>query len=52
MRRNVKQTAYCNYENAVTSRITPYLGDTRVQELHPRDVDMWLKWLVKAGLSQ
>ncbi|MFC2460521.1 hypothetical protein [Selenomonas noxia] len=48
----MRRTTYCNYENTVTSRITPYLGDTCVQELRPRDVDMWLKWLVKAGLSQ
>ena len=48
---NVKQTTYASYISMIQSRITPYLGDIYVQELRPRDVDLWLKQIAKDGLS-
>ena len=51
VRPNVKRTTFSNYANAVKARINPYLGDVCVQELRPRDVDVWLQSLAKKGLS-
>ena len=52
VRSNVKRTTYQNYHNAVHSRILPHLGEIYLQELRPRDIDLWIKELARAGLSQ
>jgi len=49
---NVKRMTFKNYRNAIHSRIVPHLGETYLQELRPRDVDLWIKTLARAGLSQ
>ena len=52
VRPNVKRTTFRNYAGAIKARINPYLGGFYVQELRPRDVDMWLQTLAKNGLSR
>lgn len=51
VRPNVKRTTYTGYASIVRARITPHLGEHYVQELRPRDVDLWLKRIAKDGLS-
>ena len=52
VRPNVKRMTFKNYRNAIHSRIVPHLGETYLQELRPRDVDLWIKTLARADLSQ
>lgn len=52
VRPNVKRMTFKNYRDAMRSRITPYLGEIYLQELRPRDVDLWVKELARTGLSQ
>ncbi|AME03356.1 tyrosine-type recombinase/integrase [Selenomonas sp. oral taxon 136] len=52
VRPNVKRTTYNNYHDAANSRITPHIGDIYLQELRPRDIDLWVNELAHAGLSQ
>ena len=52
VRPNVKRTTYSSYHDAVHSRIAPHLGDAYLQELRPRDIDLWVKELAREGLSQ
>ena len=52
VRPNVKRMTFKNYRNAVHSRIAPHLGDAYLQELRPRDIDLWVKELAREGLSQ
>ena len=52
VRPNVKRMTFKNYRNAVHSRIAPHLGDAYLQELRPRDIDLWVKALAREGLSQ
>ena len=52
VRSNVKRTTFKNYRNAVYSRIVPHLGETYLQELRPRDIDLWVKELAHEGLAQ
>ena len=52
VRPNVKRTTFKSYHNAVGSRITPHIGDIYLQELRPRDIDLWVNELAHAGLSQ
>ena len=51
VRPNVKRTTYASYHDAVKARILPYIGGIDVQELRPRDIDLWVKELAKKGLS-
>ena len=51
VRPNVKRTTYASYRDAVNARILPHIGGIDVQELRPRDVDMWVQSLAKKGLS-
>lgn len=51
VRPNVKRTTYASYRDAVKARILPHIGGIDVQELRPRDVDMWVQSLAKKGLS-
>ncbi len=54
VRPNVKRTTFKSYHNAIGSRITPQIGDGDIylQELRPRDIDLWGNELAHAGLSQ
>ena len=52
VRPNVKRTTFKSYHNAIGSRITPQIGDIYLQELRPRDIDLWVNELAHAGLSQ
>ena len=54
VRPNVKRTTFKSYHNAIGSRITPQIGDGDIylQELRPRDIDLWVNELAHAGLSQ
>lgn len=49
---SVKRSTYDAYYSAVHSRIIPYLGDICLQELRPRDVDKWLRELIRKGYAQ
>ena len=52
VRPNVKRTTFKSYHNAIGSRITPQIWDIYLQELRPRDIDLWVNELAHAGLSQ
>lgn len=51
VRPNVKRTTFRSYSNAVTTRINPHIGDYYLQDLRPRDVDIWVQTLAKKGLA-
>ena len=51
VRPNVKRMTNISYRDTVKSRILPYLGDRYVQELRPRDIDLWVQTLARKGLS-
>ena len=51
VRPNVKRMTNISYRDTVKSRILPYLGDMYVQELRPRDIDLWVQALARKGLS-
>ena len=51
VRPNVKRMTNISYRDTVKSRILPYLGDMYVQELRPRDIDLWVQTLARKGLS-
>ena len=51
VRPNVKRTTYASYCDAVKARILPYIGGIDVQELRPRDIDLWVKELAKKSFS-
>ena len=51
MRANLKRSTYSSYENTAHVRILPYLGEMNVQDIRPRDVDIWLRELAKKGYA-
>lgn len=51
MKANLKRSTYSSYENTVHVRILPYLGELNVQDIRPRNVDVWLRELTKRGYS-
>lgn len=51
VRPNVKRTTFRSYSNAVTTRINPHMGDYYLQDLRPRDIDIWVQMLAKKGLA-
>ena len=51
VRPNVKRMTNISYCDTVNSRILPYLGNLYVQELRPRDIDLWVQTLARKGLS-
>jgi len=51
VRPNVKRTTFRSYSNAVATRINPHIGDYYLQDLRPRDIDIWVQMLAKKGLA-
>ena len=51
VRPNVKRTTFRSYSNAVTTRINPHIGDYYLQDLRPRDVDIWVQTLAKKRIG-
>ncbi len=51
MQANLKRSTYSSYENTVHARILPYLGELNVQDIRPRNVDVWLRELAKKGYA-
>ncbi|WP_313991586.1 site-specific integrase [uncultured Selenomonas sp.] len=51
MRPNLKRSTCLSYENTVHARILPYLGSLYVQDIRPRDVDLWLRQLAQKGYA-
>lgn len=52
IRPNLAPLTYDNYAATVRRRIVPHIGGVILQELRPRDVDMWLNALAKQGLAR
>jgi integrase len=49
---NVKQKTYENYRLRLDNWVLPYLSNIVLQELKPRDVDLWIKKLASEGKSK
>ena len=49
---NVSRGTYSNYYYTIRGRILSPLGDLILQEIRPRDVDMWLKAMAAQGLAK
>ena len=51
-RPTIRRTTYGNYYTALKVRIIPQLGELYLQDLRPRDVDMWVQQLAARGFSK
>ena len=49
---NVKPTSLQKYQSHFKNRITPYLGEVKVQDLTPAMIDVWMRKLLYEGLSK
>lgn len=48
---NVKPNTMQTYQSVFNSRIIPYLGEVKIQEITPAMLDKWIRGLQKLGLS-
>lgn len=48
---NVKITTLIDYRSRLKSRILPYIGNFKMQEITPAIIDNWIRELLKSGLS-
>jgi phage integrase family prophage lambdaba04, site-specific recombinase len=49
---SIAQGTYINYRSVLHARIIPYLGGLVLQDVHPRDIDAWVKRLAAEGLAK
>lgn len=49
---SIAQGTYINYRSVLHARIIPYLGGLVLQDVHPRDIDAWVKHLAAEGLAK
>lgn len=51
VRPNIKRATLRSRDSTIRARINPFLGEVVLQELRPRDIDLWMNELAKKGLS-